>query len=175
MKVQLFRQLQDSENFITSTFNCLLPTKAGHIFKTKKLDLSLCTVWGRWQNFQNRQISPESTKLLAPTVHGKHFSVPDTDLPSLRKNSNSTPTASNPRIRHQVWEGTTATPEKHSTILWCTCTTTTTRVSARSYQLNASHLRVLCWDTFAAFAQMSECSRLVLGLQKITGISGKPK
>jgi hypothetical protein len=36
-----FGQLQDSENFIKSAFICLLPTEAGHIFKTKKLDLSM--------------------------------------------------------------------------------------------------------------------------------------
>jgi hypothetical protein len=41
LKVQLFKQLQDNENFMTSTFICLLPIEAGHIFKTKKLDLSI--------------------------------------------------------------------------------------------------------------------------------------
>ncbi len=40
-KVQHFCQLQDCENFIKPTFICLQPTEAGHIFKTKKLDLSM--------------------------------------------------------------------------------------------------------------------------------------
>jgi hypothetical protein len=40
-KVQLFGQLQDNENFMKSTFICLLLIEAGHIFKTKKLDLSI--------------------------------------------------------------------------------------------------------------------------------------
>jgi hypothetical protein len=35
-KVQLFGQLQDNENFMKSTFICLLPIEAGLIFKTKK-------------------------------------------------------------------------------------------------------------------------------------------
>jgi hypothetical protein len=37
--------------------------------QTKKLDLSMyCTVWERWQNFQNRQTSGEVNKLFLPTL-----------------------------------------------------------------------------------------------------------
>ncbi len=67
-KVQLFGQLQDNENFMKSTFICLLPIEAGHIFETKQNLTSLSTVWERWQNFQNRQFSAEATIIFAPTV-----------------------------------------------------------------------------------------------------------